>query len=215
MILGRIFRCLRRFACRDTWGNEWLSLPFAILLMMTLGACSGTPAAKTRSWLDERTAVTVTAQEPVAVFARDEQMRAMNVRDYAEIGAVEVNRQGERHVYLVIVSWSTIDRTAEEHESIEDAFATTTLWADDRPITLKRFSTDRATAGLRQRPYRAPTPGALESWYAITLNELRSLAAAELVKMSADGGDEPRRYEQWRSGTTGFANFVEYLTRPR
>ena len=37
------------------------------------------------------------------VMAREEQARAMNVRDYAQIGAVEVNRMGDRQLYLVLL----------------------------------------------------------------------------------------------------------------
>lgn len=69
----------------------------ALSLGLALSACASNAQLTARAWLDERTGVTVTAQEPPAIFAREEQMRAMNVRDYAEVGAIEINRMGTRH----------------------------------------------------------------------------------------------------------------------
>lgn len=187
----------------------------ALSLALALSACASNPQLQARTWLDERTAVTVTAQESPATFAREEQMRAMNVRDYADIGAIEINRMGTRSYYLLLISWSTIDRTATEREAIEGALARITLWADDRPIELTREPATGSSVGLSRRPYILPTPAAVESWYPLTLAELRSLAAADALRLSAKAatGDE-RRYSEWRSDRRGLASFLEYISQP-
>lgn len=186
-----------------------------LVLSLVVSACASDSQRQARSWLDERTAVTATAQEPPAILAREDQMRAMNVRDYVEIGAIETNRVGNRRYYLLLVSWSTIDRTDAERAAIETALAHITLWADDRPLELKRLAVDRAAIGLSHPPYALPTPAAVESWYPIDLAELRSLAAAATLRISAQvATGEEHRYNDWQNGSTGFANFLEYVSQP-
>ena len=143
-------------------------------------------------------------------------MRGINVRDYVEIGAVEVNRMGKRQYYLALLSWSTIDRTAPERESIQASLGRVTLWADDRPIELTRLTTDRATVGLSQPPYPPPTPEASESWYASTLGEIAALAGARTLQLAASAPDatEGRRYHEWQTGSSGFAAFIEHIRQP-
>lgn len=187
----------------------------ALSLALSLSACASNPQSKARTWLDERTAETVTAQGSPATFAREEQMRATNVRDYAEIGAIEINRMGTRRYYLLLISWSTIDRTAAEREAMDGALARLTVWADDRPIELTREPASESSVRLGQHPYVLPTPAAVEFWYPVTLAELRSLAAADALRLYARAatGDE-HRYGEWQNGQTGLKNFLQYIAQP-
>jgi hypothetical protein len=169
-------------------------------------------AQQPRTWLDEQTAATVTAQQPCAVFAHENQARAANVRDYVQAGAVEVNRMGTRTYYLVLISWSTIDRSAAERAKLEAELARNTLWADDRPIELRRIPRGRETAGVFSAPYAAPAPAAIESWYPITLNEIGALAHARTLRLTAQAGDTPRPYELWQQDRGGFAAFLARST---
>jgi hypothetical protein len=187
----------------------------AAALVLLLGACTLGPPQRTRSWLDEQTAATVTAQDPCAVFAHEDQTRATNVRDYVQAGAVEVNRAGSRSYYLVLISWSTLDRSPAERATLDAELARGTLWADDRPIELNRLAQGRVVAGIEKAPYASPAPAALESWYPIGLNEIRSLAGATTLSLTAQAGDAPRAYQLWKADRGGFAGFVQQLTNPR
>lgn len=142
-------------------------------------------------------------------------MRAMNVRDYAEIGAIEINRMGTRNYYLLLISWSTIDRTAAESATIEGALARITFWADDRPIQLTREAAAGSSVGLSRHAYALPTSAAVESWYPLTLATLRSLAAAGVLRLSGKAATgEEHRYSEWQNGRTGLVNFLEYISQP-
>jgi hypothetical protein len=175
-------------------------------------ACAVDSARQPRTWLDERTAATVTAQEPCAVFAYEDQARASNVRDYVQVGAVEVNRAGARAYYLVLISWSTIDRTTAERAELDAELVRSTLWTDDRPIELQRIARGRAAADVHSAPYMAPAPAAIESWYSVTPDQIRSLAAATTLSLTAQAGAAPRRYQLWQTDGGGFAGFLSRLT---
>lgn len=192
-----------------------LRLGLVAALPLLTNACAIGPVGSPRTWLDERTAATVTAQEPGVVFAHEDQVRAMNVRDYVQAGAVEVNRTGSRDYYLVLISWSTIDRSASERAALDAELARSTLWADDRPIDLHRIAQGRAAAGVSGAPYVAPAPAAIESWYPISPNEIRSLAAARTLSLTARGGEQPRSYLLWQADRGGFAGFLQQITHLR
>lgn len=185
------------------------SLPVLILL---LNGCSSTQLVAPRTWLDERTAVTVTAQSDPAVLAREEHMRAINVRDYAQLGAVETNRMGTRQLYLVLVSWSTIDRSEAEQARSEAGFSRITLFADDRPIELARAAPAREELGFARRPFEHPTPGAHEFHFAVTRSDLQSIALSRTLQLSAhrDGGITDK-YLEWHDGRPGLRAFLAQL----
>jgi hypothetical protein len=181
---------------------------------LLLGACA-VNVTPPRTWLDERTAATVTAQEPGAVFAYEEQMRATNARDYVQVGTVEVNRAGARRYYLVLLFWSTIDRAAGERDALDAELARSTLWADDRPIQLQRLPNGRMAAGVATAPYPAPAPATIESWYPVTLSEIRALAGATTLRLVAQGGPVPRQYRPWQGNQQGFAGFLRHVADSR
>jgi hypothetical protein len=182
------------------------SLPLLILL---LNGCSSTQLAAPRTWLDERTAVTVTAQSDPAVLAREEHMRAINVRDYAQLGAVEANRMGTHQLYLVLVSWSTIDRSATEQERSAAGFSRITLYADDRPIELTRAAPAREELGFARRPFAHPTPGAHEIYFAVTRGHLQSIALSGTLQLIAHReGGAADKYLEWRDGRPGLRAFL-------
>ena len=192
-----------------------LRLGLVAALPLLMSACAIGPVGAPHTWLDERTAATVTAQEPGVVFAHEDQVRAINVRDYVQVGAAEVNRAGSRAYYLVLISWSTIDRSAAERAALDSELARSTLWADDRPIELRRIPDGRVAAGVSGAPYVAPAPAAIESWYPITLNEIQSLARARTLSLTAQAGEKPRSYLPWQADSGGFAGFLQHTAHPR
>jgi hypothetical protein len=189
-----------------------LDVVAASLLLLT--ACASSPQ-RPRTWLDDRTAVTVTAQEPCSVFAFEDHARATNVRDYVQAGAVEINRSGSRKYYVVLISWSTIDRSPAERAVLDDELSRSTLWADDRPIELRRVANGRVAAGIGSAPYLAPAPAAVESWYPITLDEIRALADASSLRLTARAGEQPRSYRLWQPDRGGASGFLQQVMNPR
>ena len=188
-----------------------LRMKWSILLVgMLLAGC--TASHQPRVWLDERTAATITAQNEPIVFAHDEQMRAANVRDYAQLGAIEVNRMGERARYLVIVYWSTIDRPTPELERHRDSFTRIRIQADDRPIVLQRLEQSNAQLGVLRRPFRWPVPSAREAYFEVEPEELRAIALSRRLTLSAEGiAEVERRYEVWDDARAALTRFLASL----
>ncbi|HEX2586150.1 MAG TPA: hypothetical protein VHL14_13555, partial [Steroidobacteraceae bacterium] len=81
-------------------------------LSLLASACSTTRSG-VRSWVDEKTAVTVTAQQRAMVFYRDDFQSGVNIYDFADLGAFEINQSGKRSQYLCLLLWSTVARSDE------------------------------------------------------------------------------------------------------
>lgn len=185
-----------------------------LLALAALAGCAASPAPRT--WLDPHTAATITAQGAPTVLARDEQMRAINVRDYAQLGAIEVNRMGERAMYLVVVLWSTIDRSAAEREQLLASLARVDIQADDRTIGLSALQDSAREAGVSPHPFVLPTPAAQEVFFPVTREELESMASSESLRLSAHGGAQPaHQYTLWRDGRESLAQLLSKLPAQR
>lgn len=188
------------------------SLTRAFAICLLLAGCSVSPAPRT--WLDSATAATLTAQSAPLVLARDEQMRAVNVRDYAQLGAIEVNRMGERELYLAIVFWSTIDRPQNEHEQLAAAFARVDIQADDRTIGLARAQGSPHPPGIGTRPFPHPAPGAQDAYFPIDRSELQAIARSRHLSLTTRGhARDSIRYAEWRGDREGLERFLAALPR--
>lgn len=183
-------------------------------LLTVLAGCFGGNGA-TRSWIDSRTAVTVTAQARPIVLSREDFPAGVNVRDYAELGAFEINRSGARKRYLALVLWSTVDRKPAEQAQIEAAFDSMTLWADDRPILLKRSSASHESLLVSNAVLDLPSPAASETYYEISTVQLTALANAQRLTLSPSGMTEGERaYTLWRGTLTDLSRFIAELPLP-
>lgn len=180
-----------------------------LTLALTTAACTATPSV--RSWVDDRTAVAVTAQNKPLVFAREDFPAGVNVRDYAEVGAFEVNRSGQRQLYLSLIIWSTLNRSAEQQAQTDAAFAGMTIWADDQLIQLKRAA-QRDVPSMSNAVFNLPITNAHESYYAITAAQLRALAAAQKLSLSpATQAAGEQSYRLWTDARASLGAFVQSL----
>ena len=76
-----------------------------LLSLMILAGCVAQPTVT--SWIDPKSSVTVTAQTEPLVLIRAEPAPNLNERDYAQLTAIEVNRMGDRKLYLVAILWTS------------------------------------------------------------------------------------------------------------
>ena len=182
---------------------------FLLAPTLILAGCASSPTPRT--WLDPYTAATITAQAEPIVLARDEQLRAINVRDYVQLGAVEVNRMGQRDLYLVVILWSTIDRSAAEPERLSEAFARLEVQADDRPFALVRAAS--TPPGIGQRPFRLPAPEARQMYFPVGREELQAIATSRSLSATPRGSSEESRYTEWRDGRASLQAFLAALPR--
>jgi hypothetical protein len=180
--------------------------------LVALAGCTVGGGGTTRSWIDSKTAVAVTAQRQPIVLSREDFPAGVNVRDYAELGAFEVNRSGARKRYIALVLWSTVDRKPAEQAQLEAAFASMTLWADDRPILLKRSATSHDSLLVSAAVLDLPSPAATEAYYEISALQLAALTGAQHLTLSPSGMTEGERaYTLWRGKLTDLSRFVAEL----
>lgn len=181
-----------------------------LLFLLTLIGCSSAPTVK--SWLDPVSAATITAQGEPLIVARDEQARSTNERDFAQLTAVEVNRMGQRRLYLVAVLWTSAQQTRAEREEFEKSFERVELRMDDRSSTLARHQGDVTDLGIGQSPLPLPVHGTQQLFFPIERADLTTLANSNRVQLVALGQpDTPLLYEEWQGGRRSLNDFLEQL----
>lgn len=182
----------------------------SLLLLLTLLGCASAPTVK--SWLDPVSSATITAQSEPLIVAREERTRSSDERDFAQLAAVEVNRMGERRLYLVAVLWSSQQHTRTEREEFEKSFARVELRMGDRTTTLARHQGDIAELGMSQSPLPLPIPGSQQLFFPIERADLNALAASNRVQLVAVGEpDAPQLYEEWQDGRHSLSDFLSQL----
>lgn len=180
------------------------------LLLLTLLGCSSAPTVK--SWLDPVSSATITAQTRPLILARDEQTNSSDERDFAQLTALEVNRMGERRLYLVAVPWSSAHRTRNGHDDFKKSFANVELRMGDRSTTLAQHRGDIAELGLGQSLLPLPIPGTQQLFFPIERDDLSALASSERVQLIALGEpDSPQLYQEWQDGRRSLNDFLDQL----
>jgi hypothetical protein len=182
----------------------------SLLLLFTLAGCSTAPTVK--SWLDPVSSATITAQSEPLIVARDQQMRSINERNFAQLTAVEVNRMGERKLYLVAVLWSSAQQTRVERDDFEKSFERVELRMGDRSATLARHRGDVAELGIGQSPLPLPVPGTQQLFFPIGRDDLSALASSDHMQLVALGQPEtPQLYQEWQDGRRSLNDFLGQL----
>lgn len=181
-----------------------------LLCLLTLLGCSSAPTVK--SWLDPVSAATITAQGEPLIVARDEQTRTINERDFAQLTAVEVNRMGERRLYLVAVLWTSAQQTRAERDEFEKSFERVELRMGDRSTPLARHQGDLTALGFGQSPLPLPVHGTQQLFFPIERTDLTALANSNRVQLVALGQpDAPLLYEEWQDGRRSLTDFLGQL----
>lgn len=179
----------------------------AALVSGLAGCATGNHAVRT--WVDEQTAVAVTAQKRAMVFYRDDSKAGTHINDFADLGALEVDQSGVRHQYLCLLLWSTLARTPQQQQQVEDAFANLVIWADDQPLTFKRLTQNHDMLNLSSPAFKQSAFDVRESYYEITPAQLNTLAAAKELRVApANQSSSESPYHPWRDEHDSLAAFA-------
>ncbi|MET0535991.1 MAG: hypothetical protein ABW171_17380 [Steroidobacter sp.] len=183
----------------------------ALFALLSLAGCATTQPITVTSWLDSVSAVTITAQSEALVMERFEKRRTINGRDYAQLTAIEVNRMGDRKLYLVAVLWSNAQLSGKQWDNFESSFAQVEVRLDEQALTLNRH-TDIAALGIGQSPMPLPIPGARQIIYPIERAQLQAIAGAQSVELTSMGGPvAPQLYEEHKDGRHSLNDFLSQL----
>ena len=185
----------------------------APLLLLTLVGCSTQPLHPTvKSWLDPVSLATITAQTDPLIVVRQESRRTSKGRDYAQLAAVEVNRMGDRRLYLLAILWSNAQLTSDKWQAFENSFSQVDVSLDDRTFVLTRHSGDAAALGIGQSPLPLSLPGTRYIYFPIERADLRALAESNSVQLTALGrADAPQRYQERKDGRPSLNLFLSQL----
>jgi hypothetical protein len=179
----------------------------ALFLIVMLAGCSSQPTVK--SWLDPVSAVTITAQTEPLVLVRAAPAPGPNERDYAQLAAVEVNRMGDRRLYLVAVLWSTADLPRSLQR---DPFAQVEVLIDDRTVALTRHAGEISELGIGESVLPLPIPGSRHIYFPIERDQLRAISRSQSIQLTTRGvPDAPQRYEEFSDGRDSLGDFLSQL----
>lgn len=184
-----------------------------LFALLTLAGCA--TQSTVTSWLDPVSAVTITAQATPLLLARPEKRRTVNGRDYVRLTAIEVNRMGERRLYLLAVLWSNANLSGKQWRDFESAFTQIEVSMDDRALTLTRHPEDVSSLGIGVSPLPLPIPGSRQIFYSIERSELRAMAESKAVQLTTLGlPDVEHQYEERKDGRRSLSDFLNQLPGP-
>ncbi|HEX2584281.1 MAG TPA: hypothetical protein VHL14_04050 [Steroidobacteraceae bacterium] len=185
------------------------ALLFTILLLATaLMTPAHAAEDDVRSWIDEQTTVSVTAQKSALTFFRRDMQASGKLVNFIDLGALEVNQAGKRRLYLCLLEWIT-DPVRRKKRVVDD-FSTLTVWADDKELTFPRHTEDRSTLHISDMPYKRHTYNVLESYYEVSLEQLVTMSEAKTLSITA--ANHPADATPYRGVTKGHKDLTAFTT---
>lgn len=181
-----------------------------LLAVLMLAGCSAQPTVK--SWMDPVSSVTITAQTEPMVMIRAEPPPVFNERDYAQLTAIEVNRMGDRRLYLVAILWTTADFSPTVPQKLEASFQNVEVQVGDRALSLARHAGTASELGISQSALPLPIPGSTHIYFPIEREDLLAISRSNRILLTARGvPDAPRRYEEFSDGRQSLSDFLSQL----
>jgi hypothetical protein len=187
---------------------------FPLLLLMLTG-CVSAPST-VNSWLDSVTAVTITAPAQPLMFGlieppkKFEPMQGFMEREYAQLTAIEVNRMGERRLYLVATSWSKT-RPYTQRKMFEAAFTQLELRLADRNVVLTAHEGSLAELNIGQLPMPLQLRGSDYSYFPVERADLKAIVESDRIDLAARGIATPLQYEDLTLDRGSLSDFFAQL----
>ena len=154
---------------------------FALPFLQNRAAAADTSV---RSWIDDKTAASITAQLRSLPFARSDIQAGVTILYYAELGAFEVNQSGKRRHYLCLQESSTATRPILKKSRIVEDFSTLNAWADDQLISIKRVAQHFDALPLSTSVFKQPISSAVENYYEVSVEQLEVMSKAKILRLA-------------------------------
>ena len=186
------------------WGRAVL-----LVAVLTLQSCTAARDPWPVERLDPHSAVTTTIMAEPWVYARDVPAVAVNARDYLHVGLVETNRAGLRGVWLGIVAWSTVDRSALRVPTQPVRPGQATLNWSDGTLELAPAAGGREAIGASEPVFPGPQTEFEDAWYLLSAGQLARLAREPPASVSLTLPDgRVIVYESWKVGREALDPFL-------
>ena len=177
-------------------------------VFVALGGGCATKGPTVSEYLDPHSGVTVRSMSAPFVYARELDNANGDGRDFASVGAVEINEMGNRTYYLAAVSWSRVDQKSARSPRAEGADRLL-LMTGNRPLELTSAMHDPRHLEIGVPPFR-PVWGYYlgETWFEVTPDELREFAASlpRSIKWMQEG--ELRAYGAFENADAALKDFI-------
>lgn len=175
---------------------------YTALLLSLLVGCAGPGTVAPREYLDEKTAATITVVADPWVFANDRSASG-DERDFLNVYAIDVNRQGDHRQYLAVLQWWPPPGMSST--------PTLELQSQDRTIPLRPVLTSARELGISQ-PLVTSHPPASKWWYfPVDKQILGAIARSQNVRATFVSGDARIEYIMWRDGRADVAELTDAL----
>ena len=174
-----------------------------IIALFALSACASAPISE---YMDNDTAATITIASGSFVFARERTDLAIHAQDYITITPVQVNRSGQRTVYLYCQLWSTIDRRFDKE--IVPSQSQLALIANDRRVDLPTTATDIRPLGFGHWPIENPTKSTEIRVVAIDAEFLRFIVDATERRIALTSDGLTNYFLPWRENRKRLQEFL-------
>ena len=184
-----------------------LSTAIAIAVLAILSACAaGQPPVVEK--LDEFTAVTITYSRMPIIMSPDTPFDRATMRDYVQIGAIEVNRMGTLKYYLWLgISdmnhMTSADKRPEGYESI-------VIIMGGEKFGLDVLGWTPAAIGASAPVYKKLFTTSVDAYYQVTLDQIQLLAEADVLRLHTTGSVS-REFVPWYKQTTAKDDLAEFI----
>lgn len=179
-----------------------------------LAACAHQPPGEVIERLDENTGVTLTRMDDALEFYSAEPGAGPEASNFAFLGAFEINRQGERRLYLWVSTMTAGSDPALAQQLAGGPFRIR-VTADDAVFEPAHVGTSHEPLGLSASPYRSRADWARDGYFDVSLEQLEAMRAAGTLALTIeDEAGQAVRFELWRSERFGLSRFVDRVAAP-
>ena len=179
------------------------------ILALLAAACVMPQPHEAREVLDEKTGTTVVAMGSALEFYASRPEVGLQAASFAHLGAMEVNRMGERRLLLWL---SVLAGTAATPQNAAEIPTGLTIVAGSNEFQPAFVSNSPQEIGLSRTPFKRPADWASDAYFDVAVEQLREVQAAEpLALVVAFGEGRSQRYELWKPERESVARFLEKL----
>jgi hypothetical protein len=179
------------------------------LAYLCIAACASSGGVQQQ--LDERTGATLTWMDTPWVFAHERPEIAVNLRDYANLYAVDVNKSGKHRLFVLVHEWSTVD--ARGQKRIEAL--SYDLLVDDRVVHLQPTSQAPQQLGIGKSIDLPSGTFVRDAYCPISLEDLRAVTLGRQVSLRAASDIGITHYETWKEARRELSTFLAALSSSR
>lgn len=192
--------------------NPIVSTAIPIAILMILSACATEQSAVVEN-LDELTAVTITHARTPIILSPETPLDSETVRDYAQIGAIEINRMGSLQ-YFLWLGISEVDQLDSADERPE-GYESITLFIDGQSIPLDLIGWTHNAIGTSAPVYKKLFQTSVDAYYEVDLAQIQLMNDADVIEFHTSDAP-PKRFVSWyrqSQARDDLAEFVQTVTQ--